>query len=786
MNTENNEALGLRTVEDISELILHSHDLQETLQNIVNMVARRMGSDVCSIYLLEKDGETLALYATRGLSRASVGRVRMNTSEGLTGLVVEQRGVVAIDDAPSHPRYKYFRETKEERFHSFLGLPLFEHRSPAGVIVVQTREPRTFTQLEVSTLTTIANQISSIIINARLLDSIRNKEQERAFFEQELQKLKDGAPGGTGEGTLHAPPQTAHRMIRGIPVSPGFSWGKAAVVSTSAGLRNQPALGPGTVADEKKRFLVAVQKARIQTLYLEKRVAETLSADDAAIFHTHLMILEDRAFTAKILERIEHECGAVCAVEDVVESYVAAFSRMEDAYLRERSADMKDIGRRLVDCLTGNTRGPAAIRGKKILVAKELYPSELAGLDHGKLLGIVTASGDFGSHTAIIARSLGIPAVVASWDEMKSITGRDEIIIDGNTGCIFVSPDRKVKEEYERLSNDYSNKRRELDGLRELPAVTTDGVRIHLRSNVALLNDIKVAIANGAEGVGLYRSEFPYMSRTTFPTRHELSRLYRKLLEGFAPLPVTIRTLDIGGDKTLSYFPHPREENPFMGLRSIRLSMARPEILREQLAGALMASPHGAMRLMFPLVSSVEEVIAIRNLVDDLRVELRQEGRSIADRIPLGIMIEVPASVQAAAFLVREADFFSIGTNDLIQYMLAADRNNPRIRQYYDPLHPAIIHAIKRVADVAAEAGKPVSVCGEMAADPLHAVLLLGLGITEFSLSAPYIPLIKQTLRTVSRTDALQFAQRILSLESSTAIRDEMERSRTALRVPRL
>jgi len=785
MNNENNEGLGLRTVEDISELILHSHDLQETLQNIVNMVARRMGSDVCSIYLLEKDGETLTLYATKGLSRGSVGRVRMNTSEGLTGLVVEQRGVVAIDDAPSHPRYKYFRETKEERFHSFLGLPLFEHRSPAGVIVVQTREPRTFTQLEVSTLTTIANQISSIIINARLLDSIRIKEQERAFFEQELRKFKDGSNGSTEDGTLRTSPQTAQRMIRGIPVSPGFSWGRAAVVGTPSGFRQHPAVEAGPVADEKKRFLVAVQKARIQTLYLEKRVAETLSADDAAIFHTHLMILEDRAFTAKILERIENGCGAICAVEDVVESYVAAFSRMEDAYLRERSADMKDIGRRLVDCLTGSAREPAAIRGKKILVARELYPSELAALDHGKLLGIVTSSGDSGSHTAIIARSLGIPAVVASWDEIKSITGRNEIIIDGNTGCVFVSPDRKVKEEYERLSNDYGIKRRELDGLRDVPTVSTDGVRIHLRSNVALLNDIKVAIANGAEGVGLYRSEFPYMSRTAFPTRHELSRLYRKMLEGFAPLPVTIRTLDIGGDKNLPYFPHPREENPFMGLRSIRLSLERPEILREQLAGALMASPHGSMRLMFPLVSSVEEVVSIRKLVDELRVELQQEGRNIAARIPIGIMIEVPAAVQAAGFLVREADFFSIGTNDLIQYMLAADRNNARIRKYYDPLHPAVVHAIKRVADVAAEAGKPVSVCGEMAADPLHAVLLLGLGITEFSLSAPYIPLIKQTFLNISRKDALQFAHRILSLESSTAIREEMERSRKAFAVPK-
>ncbi len=786
MIKENNEGLGLRTIEDISELILHSHDLGETLQNIVHMVARHMETDVCSIYLLEKDGETLTLYATKGLSRNSVGKVRMNTSEGLTGLVVEQRGVVAIEDAPSHPRYKYFRETKEERFHSFLGLPLFERRSPAGVIVVQTREPRTFTHLEISTLTTVANQISSIIINARLLDSIRIKEEERAFFEQELLKLKGTETGNIAPASPGTSAPAARRMIRGIPASPGFSWGKAAVMGRSTGLEQHPYDGAGTAADERKKFLVALQQARIQTIYLEKRIEETLSAEDAAIFHTHLMILEDRAFTSRVVERIETGCGAVCAVEDIVDSYVAAFSRMEDPYLRERSADMKDIGRRLVGFLTGSSREPYNIRGKKILVARELYPSELAVLDHGRILGIITASGDSGSHTSIIAKSLGIPSVVAPWDEIKSITDKSDIIIDGNTGCIYVNPDRKVKEEYERLSHDHGVKRRELDELKEISTVTTDGVRVYLRANVALLNDIKVALANGAEGVGLYRSEFPYMSRTTFPTRHELSRLYRKMLEGFAPLPVTIRTLDIGGDKNLSYFPHPREENPFMGLRSIRLSMERPEILREQLAGALMASPHGDMRLMFPLVSSVEEVAAIRKLVDEISVELRQEGRAVADRIPIGIMIEVPAAVQAAGFLARGVDFFSIGTNDLIQYMLAADRNNARIRKYYDPLHPAVIHAIKRVTDVGAATGKPVSLCGEMAADPLNAVLLLGLGVTEFSLSAPYIPLIKQAFLKISREDALLFAQRILALESSSAIRAEMERSRKTFDLPRL
>jgi phosphotransferase system, enzyme I, PtsP len=778
MTDDNLEDFGLRTLEDISELILHSHDLRETLQNIANLVAKRMATDVCSIYLLEADGETLTLYASKGLSKTAIGKVHMNTSEGLTGLVVEQRGVVAIEDAPAHPRYKYFRETKEERFHSFLGIPLFELKSPAGVIVVQTREPRTFTTRETRTLATIANQISSIVITARLLDSVRKKEEERAFFEQELRKFQTGHKNegtGTARGRRTGKQQ---RMIRGIAVSPGFTWGKVFVINHPQTKSRHTADQVGSRQEEKKRFLLAVEKAKIQTLYLEKRVAQTLSPEDAAIFHTHLMILEDRGFTTKILDQIEHNHGAVRAVEDVVDSYVTAFSRMDDPYLRERSADMKDIGRRLIDCLTGNDRAPVRLREKRVLLAKEILPSDLASLDQGKMLGILSGSGDINSHASIMAKALGVPAIIVPWHDLREITQRDEIIVDGNTGCLYINPDEKVKKEYERLQQDFSLKKRELDELRHEPAITLDGIQVLLRANIALLSDIKVALANGAEGVGLYRSEFPYMARNAFPDRNELCRLYRKVLEEFAPSPVTIRTLDIGGDKRLPYFAHPEEENPFMGWRSIRLTLEQPEILREQLAGILMASPCGTTRLMFPLVSSVEEVRVLRALLAEVTKEVERAGHPVAGDIQFGIMIEVPAAVQMAEFLIREVDFFSIGTNDLIQYTLAADRNNSRVQHYYDPHHPAVLHSIKHVAQVGAAAGKSVSLCGEMAADPVNAMLLLGLGITEFSLSAPSIPLIKQALRKINAATARQWANTILGMATAAEIKEQIALTR--------
>jgi phosphotransferase system enzyme I (PtsP) len=774
MTEDNLEYLGLRTLEDISELILHSHDLRETLQNIVNLVSKRTGSDVCSLYLLEKDGETLGLYATKGLSRSAVGKVRMNTSEGLTGLVVEQRKVVATDNAPAHPRYKYFRETKEERFLSFLGLPLFEHKSPAGVIVIQTRESRSFTAKEISALTTIANQISSIIINARLLDSIREKEEERAFFEQELKKIKSdtqSAPPGTPPGRKG---RKQHLMVRGIAVSPGFSWGKVSIINHSTS--NQLTMETvGSRQEEKKRFHLAVEKAKIQTLYLEKRVAQSLSKEDASIFHTHLMILEDRGFTSKVLDRIENDFGAVHAVEDVVDSYVEAFSRMEDPYLRERSADMKDIGRRIRDSLTGNSRPVARLREKKVIVAREILPSDLAALDHDKILGIISGHGDVNSHASIMAKSLGIPAIIAKWEDIKYITQRDDVIVDGNTGCLYINPDQKVKSEYERLSLDFNLKRRELDELREVPAITLDGTRVRLFANIALFNDVKVAVANGAEGVGLYRTEFPYMVRNNFPNRHDLARLYQKVLEEFAPLPVTIRTLDIGGDKKLPYFPHPVEENPFMGWRSIRLSLEQVDIFKEQLAGILMASPSGTIRIMFPLISGVDEIRGIKKILTQVRTELEETGNPVAPDIKIGIMVEVPAAVQVAEFLIDEVDFFSIGTNDLIQYTMAADRNNFKVQQYYDPFHPAVLHSIKHVATIGKKAGKTVSLCGEMASDPISAMILLGLGITDFSLSAPYIPVIKSFLRTISNREAEEIATKFLSMGSSREIRDQLQ-----------
>jgi phosphotransferase system enzyme I (PtsP) len=765
------QSLGLRTLEDISSIILHSHDLQDTLDNIVTLVAKRMGSDVCSIYLLEIDGETLTLKATKGLSKASVNRVSMKVHEGLTGLAVETREMVMTDNAPSHPRYKYFKEAKEEQFLSFLGLPLFEHKAPIGVIVVQTREIRHFSDDEISILRTITFQIGSIVHTGRLLDSIQNKERERAWFEKELAKVQNGSVGEAGSpGSGSTKRISVSRSLTGTAVSAGFSRGKIYILDRFNDKVIKLAK-VGTAAEEQHKFFQALEKAKIQTIYMEKRVSEVLSADDAAIFHTHLMILEDRSFSAKITDLIEQGMGAARAVHDVVQHYIQVFSAMEDPYLRERSADMEDIGRRIIDAIEGNNSCEVKLREKRVLVADEIFPSNLAMLDQSKILGIVTEKGNAYSHAAIMAKSLGIPAVLGVKGLMAAANVKDKIIVDGTSGHVYLNPDEGITKEYMRLEQEYVGRMKELESIRDLPAVTTDGVVLTLSANIGLISDVRVANLHGAEGVGLYRTEFPYMARSAFPDREEQAGIYRKILGGFPGQTVNIRTLDIGGDKGLSYFPCPHEDNPFLGWRSIRVSLERQDIFREQLAGILLAAHAGNATIMFPLISCLDEIRKIREILTSVRNELLREGYDVPGYIPLGIMIEVPAAVLIIDYLLQEVDYVSIGTNDLIQYTLAADRNNSSVKKYYDPYHPAILHSIKRVADAANKVGKKVSLCGEMAADPLCALLLTGMGIREFSLSAPSIPIVKQAILNNSFEACRRLARTALACRNSDDVR---------------
>lgn len=766
MTRPGKERLGVTTLEDISTLILQSHDLDETLKNIVTLVARRMKSEVCSIYLLDDDGLTLRLRATKGLSRRAVGKVTLQIGEGLTGMAAESRHAVAIQEPQSHPRYRYFKETGEERYHSFLGIPLFDRKSPLGVIVIQTKETRQFTPQEISALSTIAFQISSIVINANLLDSIRRKEEETSRFIRQLEESRKPliSPESNREGSRSA-------ALRGTTAYPGVVSGPAHILDSGLGLADLGDEGQSQVEEEIARLDSAFEKTRIQTIFLEKRMAERLSESAAAIFHTHLMILEDRGFLERLHDEIKQGHGAAYSLKKIVGEYIEAFERMEDPYLRERAADMKDIGRRLAANLAGQEDHLPQFKEPGILVAREILPSDMAMLEAEYILGIATEAGERNSHAAIMAKSMGIPALVGVKGLLREVTPENQIILDANSGCLYIDPPQHVREEYRRLEEDSSRELHRLEEFRDFPAQTADGTRIILRANIGLVSDVSIAQRNGAEGVGLYRTEFPYMTRGNFPDREDQYQLYRRVVEGFPGQSVTIRTLDIGGDKALPYFSPPKEDNPFMGWRSVRVSLENQDIFCTQIEAILMAGVHGSVKLLLPMISTLDEVRACKKVMAQARANLDREGTAYARNVPLGIMIEVPAAVTIAEQLAREVDFFAMGTNDLIQYMLAADRNNPLVNRYYDPLHPAILRVLKDVTDVALKAGIDVCVCGEMASDPVNLLALVGLGIQEFSMAAPFIPRTKAFLRDLPDEVARKAVRKALGLSTSDQIR---------------
>lgn len=771
--------LGVTTLEDISILILQSHDLDETLKNIVALVAARTGTDVCSIYLLDEDKITLRLRSTQGLLPSAVGRVTMTIHEGLTGLAIQERRVIAIKEPEKHPRYRYFEETREEQFHSFLGVPLFDRKEPIGVLVIQTREKRQFTPEEISALSTIAFQVALIIANAELLDSLARR------IEGEGQQDKGTLRGdGTATAESAVENESSETFLRGKVAYPGVSSGPAHLMDGEFGIPSEP---HGTAVDrvaELAHLEAGLEKTRIETIYLEKRVAEHLTPDDAAIFHTHLMILEGHSFLEKTKHLISQGRNAFHAVHKVLGDYIEAFEKMDDPYLRERGADIKDIRRRLLGNLAGHGYSALTITTDGILVAQELLPSDMAALDHRRIKGIAVERSGENAHAIIMAKSLGIPTLVGVTGVARAVTTGDHLILDANSGFLYINPKPQIVEEYRRLENDRQEEFDRHQKLAHLPAISKDGTQVTLRANIGLISDVEVALRNGAKGVGLYRTEFPYMIRDTFPDRQDQYLLYRKVVESFQGEPVTIRTLDIGGDKGLPYFTPPEEENPFMGWRSVRFSLDNRDIFRTQIEAILMAAYHGPVKLLFPMISSMEEVLACKSVVRDALGNLDAGGLAHARHVPVGVMIEVPAAVQLVQHLVKEVDFFALGTNDLIQYMLASDRNNPLVRKYYDPLHPSILHVIRQVSAFAVGEGKGLCLCGEMVTEPMNFLVLIGMGIREFSMAAPSIPRVKEILGNVTTDQATRAADHVLQMSHSSGIRSYLNEILAEIQLP--
>ncbi|MEE9519185.1 MAG: phosphoenolpyruvate--protein phosphotransferase [bacterium] len=743
----------LTTLEIISEIIARAHTLRELLEQIVHLVAERMGTEVCSIYLLED--ELLRLKATVGLDEDAVDTVAMAVDEGLTGLVVEEGEAIAVEDAHSHPRFKYFPVTREERYHSFLGVPLQYLGDTLGVITVQKVESKPFGQDEVKMLKATAGQLSGVIVHARLLDQLHNQQ------------------------TAEPPPSTvpsAAMVHRGIPAAGGI--GVGTVHFLGAGSRLGPVRERRSADPDRERadLKKAVEASFLDLTLIEKMVSRRLSEAEGAIFHTHLLILRDQWFLQRIEEEIANGWSAATAVRRAVQTYVELFGNINDPYLRERAVDVVDVGRRLVANLVGEETEPPLVDvpEETVIVAEEMTPSDLVGLDKAKVKGIVLGAGYTTSHTVILAKSFGIPVVTGVGPMKELFVEGEEIIVDGSQGIVYCRPTDEIRHELERRTVWLKDRSAQLSALRDLPSETLDGQAICLGVNIGLAHEVEEAVRQGAEEIGLYRTEYAFAIRSGFPTEQEQVEIYRQTCSSFGGRSITIRTLDIGGDKSLPYFPI-EELNPFLGWRSIRISLDRPDLLEAQLRAILRVSVDYPVRILFPMISGAGELGQALAHLDLAKEQLEREGLPYDPEVPVGLMVEVPGAVAVIDSLLTRVDFVSIGTNDLVQYMLAVDRGNRKVANLYDPLHPAVLEALQRILKAGEIAGKEVSLCGEMAGEPHYVPLLLGLGFRSLSMLPPAILAVKEVVRSIYIADCQALAAKCLAASDSASSLSQLE-----------
>lgn len=723
-----------------------ARNLDAALSTMVRRIRKALRTDVCSFYLYDAEQKRLVLNDTIGLHARAVGHVSLRIGEGLVGLVGQREEPLNLEDAPAHPQFRYFEETGEERYSSFLGVPIIHQRRMLGVLVVQQQDKRRFDEGDEAFLVTMAAQLAGVLAHAL-------------------------ATGGLSRTNRH----DGQTMFTGVATSPGMAIGEAVVMAPPADLDNVPDLIPTDVEYEIERLKEAIYRVRDEIRAAGERLASRISAQELALFEVYQQMLSEAALGQEVEKRIREGQWAPGALADVVRRHVQYLERVDDDYLRERAADVRDLGRRVLAHLQEeNPQTPDTFPESTILVGDEISVATLGEVPRDKLAGLVSVRGSSNSHVAILARAMGIPTVLGMVDLPLPRLSGARIVLDGHRGRLFVHPGAELESHYRTLIAEEQALAEVLEHEQDLPSRTPDGYDMPLMVNTGLAVEVVASLKTRISGVGLYRTEVPFMITERFPGEQEQTRLYRDQLESFAPLPVVMRTLDIGGDKDLPYFPI-EEANPFLGWRGIRVTLDHPEVLMVQLRAMLKASQGlDNLQILLPMVTNVDEVDDALKLIERAQVELAEEG-VVVERPRIGVMLEVPATLYQLGALSERVDFFSVGSNDLTQYLLAVDRNNPRVAGLYDACHPAVLAALARLANEAAVLGMPVSVCGELAGDPAGALLLMGMGFGALSMNAPSLPRVRAAIRRVPLAAAQSLVTETLALNTPTAVRAHLD-----------
>lgn len=739
----------LTSLRQIIQEVSGAEDFKEALDIMVKRIASTLATQACSIFLLDRHHREYVLVATQGLNPEAVNKIRIPLNKGLIGLVGEREEPINIDDASRHPRFLHVAEAGEEAYHAFLGTPVIYHRQVLGVLIVQQEEPRRYDESEEAFLVTLATQLAAIIAH-----------EDASGALSDLLNIS--------KGKRHDP------VYSGVAGASGIGMGTGVVVFAPYDLASVPDRATDNIEQEIELLDAAFASVREDLRLLSERLYPSLPSEERALFDVYQRILDSADLGKEVADNIRTGNWAQGALRDSIQAHVHRLESMDNEYMRERAVDIKDLGLRVLACLQKNDRTKPQYAERTILIGETLAPTDLAEVPEGCLAGVISVKGSGNSHVAILARAMKVPTVMGVREAPLHELQDKDIIVDGYYGQIHVSPGAALRMEFERLVQEEKKLDAELDEIRDLPAITKDDHRVGLLVNTGLGADISISLAAGAEGVGLYRTEVPFLIRDRFPSGEEQRIIYRQLLASFAPRPVIIRTLDVGGDKPLPYFPI-KEDNPFLGWRGIRITLDHPEIFLSQVRAMMRASEgFNNMRIMLPMITDVTEVDEALRLLKKAYTEVCDEGY-LVEMPQIGVMIEVPSAVYQARALAKRVDFLSVGSNDLTQYLLAVDRNNPRVANLYDALHPAVLRALIQTVESGHQEGKHISICGELAGDPVAAMLLLAIGFDSLSMNASSVGRIRWIIRHVTQKKAAKLLHEVLSMESAVMIRCHME-----------